>query len=665
MIIDPLASSTDFNFPNGDGYGGNRVDLFAPILLNDITVVNADHVNDIRLSVCEVEKALVGTTPLSYDSTTIIQDGYNIVTALETLDFHLATVESIIGLTFTGLDGYASRIDAIEFGLNSHRVENSETDADGYSVHGVDGYVVGTANEQALTNKTVDSGTGHVGPKFIARSSLADVGNDQIQVMGSDSTSIVASINWRGDAYFAGDITVEGDRVIKGTDVVQQSLVVDGYTILGNNATIDTHKLNGDTTIDGNLSVSKELTVSGSNITLGDSTGTLDLNFIAVDISKDATIHEDLVVEGSTTLGDASGDTHTIKGNILHSLGNIHTSGEFRALGTSFSVEGTTTTINTTNFQINSTASVFGNTTLFNNGNVNSDGYQYEFGELSTTSTNTFVVNATAQIEDMVVVEDISITNGGITASNGPNLLNDLEVTGSLQIRDGSEGTARYVWTSTDTIGNGEWAPAIRTPWVSIVVDGYSVTDAYGTTPLVPLGFYTASAGEEIYANADAYGSFTVNLPSNPIIGDRVRFVDFNGQWGSPNSIFVFPEDAGVVRNFAPGDINTTTDRITITLHGLITGQRAVLTSSGTLPGGLGAFTYVYVYAPNVNEIELMATLEDALAEGPAINITSTGTGTHTLTTGTIQGSGFLELDVPNDWAECMFNGTTWRVTTS
>lgn len=661
IIVD--ANDTDFKFPNGDGYGGGRVDLFAPILLNDITVVNADHVNDLRLAVCEVEKALVGPTPLDYTGTTIVGDGYSVVEAIEVLDQHLAAVEAVIGLVFT--DGYAGRIDTIEFGLNSHRVENSATDADGYSVHGVQGFVVGTENEQALTNKIVDSGSDHVGPKYIARASLADVGNEMIQVMGSDSTSLVASINWRGDAYFAGDITVEGDRIIKGTDVVEQSLTVDGSTILGDNASLDTHSLKGNTNIEGSLNITDELTVLGTNVTLGDTTGVLDLNFNTADFSNDVSIQGSLTLAGNAILGDGLSDTHTIKGTILHSLGPIHTSGEFRALGTDFRVEGSTVTIDTANFQVNSTASVFGDTTLFNDGNITSDGYLYQFGDFGTAGTNTFVVNATAQIEELIVVGDIQVSTGGITASAGPSSLNDLGVTGSLQIQDGTEGTSRYVWTSTDALGNGEWAPAIRTPWASWHVDGYTAIDAYNTIPIVPLGFYTATAGQEIFANVENFGTFTINLPADPIVGDRVRFVDFNGQWGSPNTVFVFPEDAGVTRDFAPGDVLDGYDQVNIPLHGLITGQRATLVSTGTLPGGLGVGPYVYIYAPNVNQVQFMATLEDALAGSPAIDITDGGSGTHTLTTGTIMGSGFLELDVAGGWAECTFNGTTWRVLTS
>jgi len=70
-----------------------------------------------------------------------------------------------------------------------------------------------------------------------------------------------------------------------------------------------------------------------------------------------------------------------------------------------------------------------------------------------------------------------------------------------------------------------------------------------------------------------------------------------------------------------------TTDICTAASHGLSNGDAVVLTTTTTLPGGLSANTVYYVIEATTNTFKL------ALAPGEAaVNITSTGTGTHTFT---------------------------------
>lgn len=47
---------------------------------------------------------------------------------------------------------------------------------------------------------------------------------------------------------------------------------------------------------------------------------------------------------------------------------------------------------------------------------------------------------------------------------------------------------------------------------------------------------YTAVAGEVLLCDSTSY-SFTVTLPDNPTIGDRVQFVDAAGQFGANNVV--------------------------------------------------------------------------------------------------------------------------------
>jgi hypothetical protein len=74
------------------------------------------------------------------------------------------------------------------------------------------------------------------------------------------------------------------------------------------------------------------------------------------------------------------------------------------------------------------------------------------------------------------------------------------------------------------------------------------------------------------------------------------------------------------------------TDTLTKTAHGLETGDGQVRTtnSGGGLPGGLAAGTDYFVIKTGANTFKLATTRALALA-GTAIDITSAGTGTHTL----------------------------------
>jgi hypothetical protein len=70
-----------------------------------------------------------------------------------------------------------------------------------------------------------------------------------------------------------------------------------------------------------------------------------------------------------------------------------------------------------------------------------------------------------------------------------------------------------------------------------------------------------------------------------------------------------------------------TTDIITATAHGLIDGTRITVSSSTTLPGGLASSTNYYLRDTTTNTFKVSTT-----PGGTAVDITDTGTGTHTLT---------------------------------
>lgn len=88
-------------------------------------------------------------------------------------------------------------------------------------------------------------------------------------------------------------------------------------------------------------------------------------------------------------------------------------------------------------------------------------------------------------------------------------------------------------------------------------------------------------------------------------------------------------------------DVDAGTDQIAITANDNVkTGKAVVLTTSGGAPGGLTAATTYYVIVVDSTHIKL-ATSQVNASKGTAINITSQGTGSHTLTfTGTSRSVG-------------------------
>lgn len=73
-----------------------------------------------------------------------------------------------------------------------------------------------------------------------------------------------------------------------------------------------------------------------------------------------------------------------------------------------------------------------------------------------------------------------------------------------------------------------------------------------------------------------------------------------------------------------------TTDVVTIANHGYPTGLKVAASSTDTLPGGLSATNYYWI-SLTASTGKLATSQANALA-GTAVDITSAGTGTHTLT---------------------------------
>jgi hypothetical protein len=103
------------------------------------------------------------------------------------------------------------------------------------------------------------------------------------------------------------------------------------------------------------------------------------------------------------------------------------------------------------------------------------------------------------------------------------------------------------------------------------------------------------------------------------------------------------------VFNVAPADVNDGTDVITITSHGLATGDALIYTQGTANIGGLSNNVTYYVINTGINTIKLAVSKANATA-GTAIDLTSQGTGTQIFTTQGIAVSYILENDLDSQF---------------
>jgi hypothetical protein len=111
------------------------------------------------------------------------------------------------------------------------------------------------------------------------------------------------------------------------------------------------------------------------------------------------------------------------------------------------------------------------------------------------------------------------------------------------------------------------------------------------------------------------------------------------------------------VFNVAPADVNTSTDEITITAHGLATGDALIYTQGTAAIGGITNGSTYYVIVVDANTVRLAANEADA-GNNVDIDLTSQGTGTQIFTTQGIAVSYILENDLDSQYITFTPNNT-------
>lgn len=147
-------------------------------------------------------------------------------------------------------------------------------------------------------------------------------------------------------------------------------------------------------------------------------------------------------------------------------------------------------------------------------------------------------------------------------------------------------------------------------------------------------GIVTLSDGSTITIDSSDHAKvYTVTLGGNRTLAlsneySGRRFMLQLGQDGTGSRTVTWPSKD---TTFSTGNVNAGTDVITVARN-IPTGTPIKFTSSGTLPAGLVAGTQYYAINASSTTIKVASSLANAQA-GTQIDITDTGSGTHTIKT--------------------------------
>lgn len=151
--------------------------------------------------------------------------------------------------------------------------------------------------------------------------------------------------------------------------------------------------------------------------------------------------------------------------------------------------------------------------------------------------------------------------------------------------------------------------------------------EVYVTSLVEDISYIAGGAGAMIYRSSNVAANTSGPTP-----------VDFNAVIYNDS---LQPHDSGGLQRFWLGTSKTMTvlstvdDTLTISSHGLTTGEGPILftNSGGALPAGITAGVKYWAIVVDANTISLATSRANALSS-TKVDITGSGTGTHTLATG-------------------------------
>ena len=212
------------------------------------------------------------------------------------------------------------------------------------------------------------------------------------------------------------------------------------------------------------------------------------------------------------------------------------------------------------------------------------------------------------------------------TIASGSNVISDIISTSSFHSSAIVKGLVKETTFQGDqTLGSNTLTNILSTQGLYVGLEvggrgiplGTTITSISGTGPysvVISNNALATQAGNTITAtNANL-----ITLPTNS------RAVVIN------SSNIVLDNNAGYTSRtltFNPADVTILTDIITIANHGLVDGDQVQFTTTGTLPAPLISGAVYYIVQSNNSTFKLSAT-----SNGSPIDLTTQGTGVHTMT---------------------------------
>lgn len=120
-----------------------------------------------------------------------------------------------------------------------------------------------------------------------------------------------------------------------------------------------------------------------------------------------------------------------------------------------------------------------------------------------------------------------------------------------------------------------------------------------------------------------------IDVGTGPI---RLIHEDFDGRTFVVSADEVYVIGAWAAHDFATTDVDASTDKITETGHSYPTGIKGQFTTTGTLPAGISLATDYYVIRTSNDEYRVATSWTNSMIGSSYVNITDTGSGTHTFT---------------------------------
>ncbi len=198
----------------------------------------------------------------------------------------------------------------------------------------------------------------------------------------------------------------------------------------------------------------------------------------------------------------------------------------------------------------------------------------------------------------------ISVTQQGAAGGGGT-----ADISNGEYFTFSSPSTNYYAWFDIDNTGTDP-APGGTGIEIDITASDTAIQAATKAAAAIDaLGDFSASSTDEVITITNAANGAAVNITVGTLSG----------------------ASATVVTNGSNSEVDTAADTITLTNHGFETGDVVQLSTTGTLPAPLATLTDYYVINIDANTIQLATSAVNA-GTGTQINLTTEGTGEHTIT---------------------------------